>query len=97
MHYLEIPAEVLDRADARELMRFWVCEGQDFVALHTDLFGQKEPEVWGTIAADVLKHAIIALKLSDDTRDPIAIRDRMIEAFHERMASHGDYSGRRGP
>jgi hypothetical protein len=43
MHYLEIPAEVLDRADAREIARFWVCEGEDYVALVTDLFGEKEP------------------------------------------------------
>jgi hypothetical protein len=96
MHYLEIPAEVLDRADAREIARFWVCEGEDYVALVTDLFGEKEQEVWGTVAADLLKHAIIAMTLSDGSRDAEAIRERMVEAFHQRLASQADCSGRLG-
>jgi len=96
MHYLEIPVEVLDRPDARELMRFWVCDGEDYVALMTDLFGDNEPEVWGSVAADMLKHAIIAMSLSDPTRETTEIRDRMVAAFHERMASHGSYKGRLG-
>lgn len=97
MHFLEIPVEVLDRPDARELVRFWVCGGEDYVALLTDLFGEKEPEVWGSIAADLLKHAIIAMKLADQSREAIELRDRMVDAFHRRMTKHGDYSGRRGP
>jgi hypothetical protein len=31
MHYLEIPTEIMNRPDARELLRFWVCDGEDFV------------------------------------------------------------------
>jgi len=96
MHYLEIPVEILKRVDARELVRFWVCDGEDYVTLVTDLFGEKEPEVWGSIAADLLKHAIIAMKLGDEGRDTTVIRDRMVDAFHQRMASHGDYNGRLG-
>jgi len=96
MHYLEIPSEVLDRADARELLRFWVCDGEDYVALNSDIFGDKEPEVWGSVAADVLKHAIIAMCLNDGSRDAQKLQQRMVKALKKRLAEHGDYSGRLG-
>ena len=90
MHFLEIPEEVLNRADARELVRFWVCDGEDYVTLMSDLFGDNEAEVWGSVAADLLKHAVIAMRLNQPACDPAKLRERMIAAFHERMAETDD-------
>jgi hypothetical protein len=96
MHYLEIPAEVLGRTDARELVRFWVCDGEDFVALNSNLFEDKEAEVWGSVAADLIKHAIIAMTLNNPDHDPKKLRGRMVGAFKRRLAERGDHSGHLG-
>lgn len=97
MNYLEIPQEVLGREDARELVRFWISDGDDYVTLCVDLFGDREAEVWGSVAADLLKHALLGMELAAPGLDRKAAEERMLKAFQARLGEHGiDYSGRLG-
>lgn len=98
MRYLEIPQEVLERPDARELVRFWISGGKDFCTLQGELWDRdKEPMVWATVAADIMKHAILKLCLEDPSRDRVELLAKMKVEFEKRLAEINDsYSGRLG-
>src|SRR5262249_4416603 len=97
MNYLEIPQEVLDRPGARELVRFWSRGGEHFASLQGELWGDKEPAVWATVAADIMKHAILKLCLENPSRDRVALLAEMKRHFENRIEEINEsYSGRLG-
>ena len=56
---LPIPA---DRTDGIEMARVWITseEGQSYLSLKFGMFEDKELEIWGSLAADLVAHAVNA-------------------------------------
>lgn len=98
MKYLEIPQEVFERPDARELVRFWISGGKDYCTLQGELWDrEKEPMVWATVAADIMKHAILKLCIEDCSRERAELLAQMRTRFNARLDEINDsYEGRLG-
>lgn len=83
------------RDDATEFVRFWVVDGQDHVALRIGAFPpETEAMSWGAIAADIVKHALRAMVMEDQSRDETALIEEVEAAFHQRLAEAVDTTGR---
>ena len=55
---LNIPDGVHLDGDAIEFIRFWVCDNEEHVTLRIGSAPvEDEPEIWGSIIADICKHA----------------------------------------
>lgn len=90
---LELTPDVLEAKDAYELFRFWVVDNEDAVIMNVGMFGDKEPEVWGTILADVSRHCVRALCLQDPGLDPKVIRAQMENSYASRLKEKDGTSG----
>lgn len=91
---LDIPDGIDLNADAHELVRFWVSEGQDHVSLCIGLFeADDEPNVWGSIAADIMRHAVNGMVQEDPGRNAEALLAEIERAFATRLKETTDYTG----
>jgi len=94
---LEIPSGVFEENEGHELVRFWISSGVDHVSLNIGLFDvEKEPDVWGSVAADIAKHAVNAMLQDDPTRDKNALYAAIERAFSSRLREQVDFSGQLG-
>ncbi len=91
---LEIPSGVFEENEGHELVRFWISSGVDHVSLNIGLFdNEKEPSVWGSVAADIVKHAVNAMRQDDPTRDEEALYAAIEQAFSMRLREQTSFSG----
>lgn len=94
LHQLDIPDGVLEEEVGHEFVRFWVAGGVDHVSLY---LGQFRPETeatdWGTIAADIVKHAIRGMLQQDPTRDEVALFAEIERAFLQRLEEQTNIMG----
>ena len=87
MKELDIPAGADGEDGAVEMIRFWLANGQDHVALNVGMFAKaEEPGCWGMIAADIVKHAIRVMLEKDPSRERLTLIGEVTDAFHQRMA-----------
>ena len=96
MNELEIPEAVVEAEEAFELLRFWVVNGEDTVALHVGAMGDDEPKMWGYILADIARHSINALGQNDPSLAVDDLRAQIEQGFHERMEQRIGVSGSLG-
>lgn len=97
LHELEIPSGVYEEGEAHELVRFWVGGGTDHVTLNISLFdGEKEPSVWGSVAADIVKHAVNGMLQDDPTRDSNALFAEIERSFVARLKEQTNFTGQLG-
>ena len=83
---LEIPDGIYEEQEGHELVRFWISSGVDHVTLNVGLFDRdQEPEIWGSIAADIVKHAVRGMLQDDDTRDEKVLFAQIERAFSARF------------
>ncbi|MEY2884772.1 MAG: hypothetical protein RL490_2496 [Pseudomonadota bacterium] len=93
---LLIPPGVYLDGNPTEFVRFWVCDKEDHVSLKIGLFEPKErePEVWGTVIADICKHAARALMQDDPAHgDFNTIVARIENGFRNRLMKTTNFSG----
>ncbi|MEL6113265.1 MAG: DUF5076 domain-containing protein [Pseudomonadota bacterium] len=91
---LSIPEGISGEDGGHELVRFWVCDGDDHVSLRIGLFDDdEEPAVWGNVAADIMKHVVNALVQTDPRRDPDVMFAEIERAFAQRLKETTDFSG----
>lgn len=96
MRELEIPDGVHSDGNAQEYVRFWVCDSTDHVTLNIGGFvdNEKEPELWGSILADIAWHAINGMQQDDQSRGSKLKMLAQIEfAFAQRMQSKRNLTG----
>jgi len=91
---LDIPSGVFEEDEGHELVRFWISSGVDHVSLNIGLFdNEKEPSVWGSVAADIAKHAVNAMLQDDPARDKVALYAEIERAFVERLKAQTNFEG----
>lgn len=92
---LDNPEGVLEEDEGRELVRFWISSGVDHVSLHIGLFdNDEEPTIWGSVAADIARHAVKAMLQDDPSRDEVALYAEIERAFAERLKEKVNFEGR---
>lgn len=86
---------VAEEEQGFEAVRFWIAGGNDHVALKLpgDGLGNIRIEVWGKIAADIVKHAVRALKQDDPSRDESTMLSLIERTFRERLNEETNFSG----
>jgi len=93
---LELPGTLVAEEDEGfEVVRFWIGGGNEHVALSLLNNDEGAPDIsaWGKIAADIVKHAIRALKQDDVLLDDSEILATIERAFHERLRETTNFSG----
>lgn len=65
-----IPPDAANADDAMEIVRVWVAEGSQHVALRPDIW--KDPAAWGLMLVDLARH--VANAYEPDARDAILTR-----------------------
>ena len=96
---LIIPGEVLEAKNTQEFIRFWVADGIDHVTLNVGGFedNSEEPYLWGSILADIARHAVIGMQSKDPSRgNPSAMMNLLIEGFNDRLEQKADITGELG-
>jgi hypothetical protein len=94
LNELEIPLGVFEEDEGFELVRFWISSGVDHVSLKIGLFDtEREPHEWGSVAADIAKHAVRAMLQDDPTRDEAALCATIEQAFAARLRQQTNFSG----
>lgn len=86
---------VAEEEQGFEAVRFWIAGGNDHVALKLLLDGQENTDVkvWGKIAADIVKHAVRALKQDDPSQDESVMLALIERTFRERLIEETNFSG----
>ncbi|WP_425408878.1 DUF5076 domain-containing protein [Hyphococcus sp.] len=91
---LDLPDGIHEEQEGHELVRFWISSGVDHVSLNIGLFdNDKEPSVWGTVAADIAKHAVRAMLQDDPTRDEATLYAEIERAFSKRLKAKANFEG----
>lgn len=91
---LNIPAGVFEEDEGHELVRFWISSGVDHVSLNIGLFDSSiEPGVWGSVAADIAKHAVNAMMQDEPTRDEAVLYAEIERAFIDRLKEQTKFEG----
>ena len=72
-----LPPDVIDRADATEVLRAFVVDGGLSIAF-TRAF--EEPEMWGLLLVDIARHAARAYARESDYSEDEAL-ERILEMF----------------
>jgi hypothetical protein len=95
---LDIPDSVFQDQEPKgvEFVHFWVCDGNDHVALNIGSFQppEDEPRQWGYIMADIARHAVRGMEQDDPSRGTSAEIFAEIErGFRERLEKDLDFSG----
>jgi hypothetical protein len=94
MKELSIPPGVEGDAGAVELIRFWISGGADHVNLNVGLFAaDDEPTFWGSIIADIAKHAVNAMMQEDPSRDEQVLLAQIESGFAQRLAQTVNFTG----
>lgn len=95
LHELGLPDELFEEEErGHELVRFWICDGRDHVVLKVGLFdNDKEPAVWGSVAADIARHAVNAMMQDDPARDAAALYAEIERAFAARLKAQTNLEG----
>jgi hypothetical protein len=81
-----LPPDVIDRDDAREVLRAFVLDGGLSIAF-TRAF--EEPDVWGMVLVDVARHAARAYARESAYTEEEAL-SRIIEMFEAEIARPTD-------
>lgn len=91
---LDIPEGIYEEQEGHELVRFWVSSGVDHVALNIGLFERdNEPFVWGSVAADIAKHAVRGMMQDDPTQDEQTLYAQIEHAFISRLKEQTNFEG----
>ena len=91
---LDIPDGIYEEQEGRELVRFWISDGVDHVSLKVGLFERdNEPSIWGSVAADIAKHAVRGMVQDDPTRDEQLLYAQIEQAFLERLKEKANFQG----
>lgn len=93
---LDPPLAALDDSEASEIIRFWVAHGEDHVQLRIGALGplEREPEIWGSIIADICKHTVMALEMADHHHgSKEEIMARLMNGFRDRISQSPNLSG----
>lgn len=85
MKDLEIPPEAAEGEEAYEMIRFWIVDGEDVVQMLVGAMGDEEPKAWGSILADIARHAINAMGQQNPALDAQTLRAQIEQGFRERM------------
>ena len=96
---LDIPTIDEPTEWAREYVRFWVVDGVDHVALRIGSLSNSgdEPEQWGCVVADIVKHVINGLILDNpESGTQLELLSRIESGYRDRMKSEAKLSGRLG-
>jgi hypothetical protein len=95
MRELSIPPGVEGEPGAVELIRFWIADGADHVNLNIGLFApDDEPAFWGSIIADIAKHAVNGMMQEDPSRDEAVLMAQIEAGFARRLAQTVNFTGR---
>ena len=91
-----IVPDIDEGLDAVEMARIWITpgEGVSYVSLNYGIFEDQELRVWGSLAADLIGHAVRAHLLggaSMTTDEALAVVE---SALRERLAYNPTMSGR---
>jgi hypothetical protein len=81
-----LPPDVIDRADAVEVLRAFVVDGGLSIAF-TRAF--EEPDMWGMLLVDIARHAARAFSRETDITEDEALA-RIIEMFEAEIARPSD-------
>ena len=86
---------VAEETEGWEVVRFWIGGGYDYVSLHLpcDEAGKLQIETWGNMAADIVTHAMRALRQDDPSLDEREILARIVRAFQDRLGKELGGSG----
>ena len=99
MRELDIPLGVNKDGNPQEFVRFWVCDNEDHVSLNIGGFVDNdiEPELWGSILADIAKHAVLGMQQDDPSRGTTEEMFAQIElGFARRLREKVNFSGQIG-
>jgi hypothetical protein len=81
-----LPPDVMDRADAIEVLRAFVVDGGLSIAFQRAF---EEPDMWGLLLVDVARHAARAYARESEFTEQEAL-DRIIEMFEAEIARPTD-------
>jgi len=87
---LDIPQAVIDSNDGVELIRFWISQQKEQIALRVGAFGdgEVEPAMWGNILADIARHVLtIMAERNEEGAEAQVILNQMMDAFQDRLLS----------
>lgn len=91
---LDIPDGIYEEQEGHELVRFWISSGVDHLSLNIGLFDRdQEPGVWGSVAADIVKHAVRGMMQDDPTRNEMDLYAEIERAFACRLKEKTKFPG----
>lgn len=91
---LNAPHNISECERAQELLRFWIGDGADYVALRVGVMGEEEPEQWGYVLADLARHIINAVHQDQPDISAESILTRMQDGFERRMEGKPSIAGK---
>lgn len=83
-----------------EMARIWITaeEGRSHIALNYGIFEDSELEIWGSLAADLIAHAVRAYHQNGGTATAAEAFAAVEKGLRERLADNptlaGDFSGK---
>ncbi|CAN5162261.1 hypothetical protein BH10PSE4_BH10PSE4_48160 [soil metagenome] len=92
----ELAAPVVsDENDPVEMARVWITagDGRSHVALYHGIFGDQELRLWGSLAADLIAHAVRATMMDGSDQTPEEAFALVEAGFRDRLADNPTLAG----
>jgi hypothetical protein len=92
MQELVIPVGA-DEKDPIEMARIWIAEGRSLLSLNYGIFEERELQIWGSLAADLIAHAVNAALMDGSeltAKEAFALIER---GFREQLADNPVLTG----
>lgn len=86
--FLDPPPAAKRDPKAFELLRVWVAEEEQQVALRAGAW--EDPYAWGVVLADLARHIVNAEALADPSLDRNQYLQRLLEGFDDELQEPGD-------
>lgn len=89
---LDPPVEALAAKDAQEVLRFWIADGIDHLALRINAVRSADgeyhgAEIWGSLLADVARHVVNAFEQDFDNKgSQEELYAYLYKGFNERLS-----------
>jgi Domain of unknown function (DUF5076) len=90
---LDLPEDVVKADEAFEMLRFWIADQEDAVPMLVGTNGGNEPEMWGSILADISRHCVRAICAEMPDIDESEARARIEASYISRLKDKDSTSG----
>jgi len=89
------PPDLDEAKNPIEMAQIWITpdEGDSYISLNYGIFGDQELKVWGSLAADMIAHAVRAHILDGNDISPDEAFVVIERAFREQLSSNPTLKG----